>query len=479
MLLKLPCFGTTIPAISALDKATIDSIHALRKALIDSSHYNSSLRPRPGASGKHNHAGWIRFFYGIKHPAIDGQREEDRVHEKGPSYGSPLELAALIAFWLDRFIFPGPSCDTLSSGIFLWASLLARGIRLPLASLFLGGLYTRLDQIPRQLKASFGRYNINCYMDQFFLLTFLCERFKGYVPKPKLPRGFNVVRRDFTVPRAWAWINAKPKCLLATIIDDGSAFQFRPYLSDILGYESPSHLYGFTTSQDLNDLSRQHEGVHDFWRLCCGARTLPGLVITDNMIGPSSGLCSCSYRPDRVARQFGWDQLPACLSWEVDEIKDVLSRLTLVDPPRGGNDDANEYFLPAEEKYAYGVSPAWLSLHIDMLEHLRRCEAYDPLRWHRPFPPSSRGIDIIHGDPYYSLSGISHSEEGSSGKKRRDKGKKRIASESPPPPSKHSRSRPFVQTPPSHPHDVTNAGKAPRSASPVQTPVGGNFALLF
>ena len=98
VLLRLPCFEVAIPAISALDKVTIDSTHALKKALTDSSHYNSSLRLCPSTSGKHNHAGWIRFFYGIKHPAIDGQHEEDRIHEKGPSYGSPLELAAFIAF---------------------------------------------------------------------------------------------------------------------------------------------------------------------------------------------------------------------------------------------------------------------------------------------------------------------------------------------------------------------------------------------
>ena len=42
-------------------------------------------------------------------------------------------------------MFVGPSGELVSSGICVIASLLVEGKRLPLAPLYLGSLYTRLD----------------------------------------------------------------------------------------------------------------------------------------------------------------------------------------------------------------------------------------------------------------------------------------------------------------------------------------------
>ena len=43
--------------------------------------------------------------------------------------------------------FLGPPSESLSPGIFALAAILSEGVRLPLAPLFLGGLYARLDWI--------------------------------------------------------------------------------------------------------------------------------------------------------------------------------------------------------------------------------------------------------------------------------------------------------------------------------------------
>ena len=169
VLAKLPCFGSCNFTACDFEQSTLDIINALRASWTETTHYGSNLESRPpGKTCKATHAAWVRYFFGILEPPPEGQPEGERHFTKGPAYRSDLEVPALIAFWLDRFVFPGPSSESISPGIFVLAALLSEGVRLPLAPLFLGGLYARLDQIQAQLEISFGRYGVNSFIDHFF-----------------------------------------------------------------------------------------------------------------------------------------------------------------------------------------------------------------------------------------------------------------------------------------------------------------------
>ena len=157
-------------------------------------------------------------------------------------------------------------------------------------------------------------------------------------------------------------------------------------------------------------------------------------------------------------------------------MKDVLSCLTLVDPPRGGNDDVNEYFLSTEEKYDYSVSPAWLYLHVDMLEHLQLCEVYDPSRWRCPFPPSSRGIDIIHGNLTILFLAFHILRKVHPVRRGKIKGRSGLPLSLPSSLEAFS-FKAICRDSPFSPPGCLRMLRSPRSASPAQTPVGGNFAL--
>lgn len=60
--------------------------------------------------------------------------------------------------WLSHFIFPRLPMDGPSTRMFSLAALLSRGLDVPLAALFLGTLYRRLDDTFLTLRESVGRY---------------------------------------------------------------------------------------------------------------------------------------------------------------------------------------------------------------------------------------------------------------------------------------------------------------------------------
>jgi len=119
--------------LSALGDFDITSSQALPPSVIEVA---KSLKESP----KTNYPGWIKRFFGI----VD---KEGTVTKRGPMAKSPLALPALISFWLDRYVFPGPPHDNINPAIFTLAALLASGRRLPLAPLYLGTLYSLLDQL--------------------------------------------------------------------------------------------------------------------------------------------------------------------------------------------------------------------------------------------------------------------------------------------------------------------------------------------
>ncbi|KAJ1408171.1 Aminotransferase-like, plant mobile domain [Sesbania bispinosa] len=221
---------------------------------------------------KYTYATWVHFFLG-DFPSSD-------LFEAGPDHPQSLERAAFVSFWLSRYVFLSPPWESVSLAVFTVASLLAEGVRLPLGSFYLGGLYGRLDQLQEQMYFSYGRFSINSCVDVVFLQIFLYERFLCYGPVKRVP---------------------KPPCM------------DRIYLE-------PS----FSTQ---NDKSSRTKGVYDFWLLCLYPHVLPGFIITDT-VGLFGGvLFPFHYRPDRVCRQFGLDLPPLPLDLDSYVLADRIGRV--------------------------------------------------------------------------------------------------------------------------------------------------------
>ena len=85
------------------------------------------------------------------------------------------------------YVFIGLPNDAVSPGLFMVACLLAKGRRLPLDLMFLGNLYTWLDQAKEQLKTSFSHFDVNSFVATVFLQCFLFEHFPTYAPVRVIP----------------------------------------------------------------------------------------------------------------------------------------------------------------------------------------------------------------------------------------------------------------------------------------------------
>ncbi|KAJ1400917.1 Aminotransferase-like, plant mobile domain [Sesbania bispinosa] len=213
VLLKLPVFGDYDISSSPVGSHLIDMAKELKAATVESARYSQEFLAKRRAtpvlsdptnktppkkvrgtgnvlpperrknmreSFKYTFATWVRYFF--------GDYDAGRNFHPGPMISQPLKRAAFIAFWLSKYVFLGPPWESVSSGVFLLACLLAEGTCLPLASFFLGGLYGRLiDQIQDQMFSSFGRFPINSFMDLVFLQYFMYECFPEYAPVRTVP----------------------------------------------------------------------------------------------------------------------------------------------------------------------------------------------------------------------------------------------------------------------------------------------------
>ncbi|KAJ1404547.1 Aminotransferase-like, plant mobile domain, partial [Sesbania bispinosa] len=201
---------------------------------------------------KYTYATWILYFF--------GDYDAHKVFFPGPSLSQPLKRAAFIAFWLSRYVFPGPPWESVSSSVFIFSSLLAEGVRLPLASFYLGGLYGRFDQ------------------------CFLFERFPEYAPVRIVPEpsaGRDAARVE---PRVWGWCSGRPRKSLLHLFDSEDKFVYRPYTMNFLPGVEPLHrLYHQDSFSSRNSRSSGYEGVFDLWRLILSPQCLPGFIITDTV----------------------------------------------------------------------------------------------------------------------------------------------------------------------------------------------------
>ncbi|QHO52456.1 uncharacterized protein DS421_2g39500 [Arachis hypogaea] len=197
---------------------------------------------------KYSYSNWSRYFFG---DFLNGE------FVPAPAVSSYLRGAAFVAYWLKR---------------------------LPLAPMYLGSLYTRLDQFFQQLKVAHGRFPVLSFIDEIFLQLFLFEWFSLFAPTPH------------------------PSKSLEDVIDLEENFCFRPYVTSYQPDTSAIHrIYSACLEHDRNNISIGQDGVYDFWLLCTSPTPLPGLIVMDRDFHCGALICPVIYRLDRVLFQ---EELP-------------------------------------------------------------------------------------------------------------------------------------------------------------------------
>ncbi|KAH7853922.1 hypothetical protein Vadar_008146 [Vaccinium darrowii] len=229
--------------------------------------------------------------------------EDEPLHgSKGEGFRKSGYLAAFLTLWLSLHVFPGPPEGGVDPNLFGIAAILSTGKSVPLAPLFLGTLYKRLDLIVPAARLSKGRYDICTYVHTGFLGMFFYERFASCAP---LPNEFETGQNEC---RASRWVNGatddggthilRVRGGLASVIDDESAFLPWPYVEDVEGIE-PFGIYSKeTTTVSMGALKADRKSHVVLNMLIPGG--LPCYV--GGIFGEGS------YNPMRVARQFGLDQ---------------------------------------------------------------------------------------------------------------------------------------------------------------------------
>ncbi|KAJ1441853.1 CHD3-type chromatin-remodeling factor PICKLE [Sesbania bispinosa] len=139
---------------------------------------------------------------------------------------------------------------------------------------------------------------------------FLYERFPDYGPARRIAK---LLVGDNSPPeyRVRGWSLGHPLQPLVNLIDDEGSFVFRPYTSSFfLGLRGVDRIYLEPPFSTRNNKGSRIEGVFDFWLLCVRPHVLLGFIVTDTVGIIGGALFPFSYRPDRVCRQFGFDQPP-------------------------------------------------------------------------------------------------------------------------------------------------------------------------
>ncbi|GAV57204.1 PMD domain-containing protein, partial [Cephalotus follicularis] len=137
---------------------------------------------------------------------------------------------AFISFLLSRYVFSGLPVDGVNKGFFLLAIKIAKVERLPVAPLFVGSLYKRLDLYKKSMEASLRCNVVLCFVDTTTLQLFLWDHYRDYAPK--------VVNSEVAF-REWLRYMPKPQTNLMDFLDEESEFDFRPYTHDT---SSPENL---------------------------------------------------------------------------------------------------------------------------------------------------------------------------------------------------------------------------------------------
>lgn len=142
---------------------------------------------------------------------------------------------------LMSIMFLSPSEDNLHSLVFAMATLLAQRKQVVLGALFLGSLFSRLDECAHNMVRSVGRYDVVSYVEANFLQMFLWERFCHLAPQPLefepvppvVVNGVQKVQTSRLVDRSRRWFGASwsetQRRTLRHVIDEEASFVFCPY----------------------------------------------------------------------------------------------------------------------------------------------------------------------------------------------------------------------------------------------------------
>ncbi|KAF7116967.1 hypothetical protein RHSIM_RhsimUnG0008800 [Rhododendron simsii] len=300
VLMRLSTRGSVALDPSNLSPADARLVERLRKAYTEAGKYGSRFdregRVRaPPKSGKTSWGCWLRYFFkdlpppGTAPPA--GQASEFH----GKMYDSDLHLAGFLVYWLSFFVIPEFPYEGPNYTVFPLAVSLARGDFVPLGPLFLGSLFHRLDQVHADTERSIGRYDMVSVVHTQFLMAFCFEHFPSLAPSPA-----DISEGEEPRPRIMRWSGVSSTKPWGKRIDDADAFLPRPYAEPVEG-ALPTSFF----SEDDRVVDFQTEGVSvsasalAAFAAACPC-SLPALC--------AEGARSVLYRPDRVARQFGYDQ---------------------------------------------------------------------------------------------------------------------------------------------------------------------------
>ncbi|CAL5395888.1 unnamed protein product [Camellia sinensis] len=213
---------------------------------------------------------------------------------EGDKWGSVEHLAAFITYWLSQYILMGRSQDGICHELFPLGAILASGRPIPLAPLFLGGLYRRLDMYQEGVDRSKGRYDVTSFLPTTFLQLFLYERFPSLASMPKV---FSIKESE---PRSARWAERCVQGSLASIFDFEDKFVARSYAMPICGVSS-TIAYRLDDCELVLEPGVSYLGDADsVMVLSTVSGYLPYFV--DGTYG------MVAYNPLRAARQFGLDQ---------------------------------------------------------------------------------------------------------------------------------------------------------------------------
>ncbi|GAV70635.1 PMD domain-containing protein [Cephalotus follicularis] len=120
-----------------------------------------SLKASNVGSARATFSSWIKYHFGS---AVD-EKKCLLDFEKGKGFKPKLNLAAFIAFWLSRYVFPCLLVDGVNRSLFMLAIKISKGDRFYLAPLFVGSLYKRLDLYKRSMEAFLGHNYVLCFVD--------------------------------------------------------------------------------------------------------------------------------------------------------------------------------------------------------------------------------------------------------------------------------------------------------------------------
>ncbi|KAG5536632.1 hypothetical protein RHGRI_024155 [Rhododendron griersonianum] len=203
--------------------------------------------------------------------------------------------SGFLVYWLSFFVIPDFPYEGPNHTVFPLAVSLARRDIIPLGPLFLGSLFHHLDQVHANTERSLGRYDMVSVVHTQFLMAFCFEHFPSLAPSP-----VDLSWSEEPCPRITRWSGVSSTKPWGRRIDDVGTFFPRPYAELVEGvlptnfFSEDDRIVDFQT----NGVAVSSSALAAFAAACpC---SLPALC--------AEGTRSVLYRPDRVARQFGYDQ---------------------------------------------------------------------------------------------------------------------------------------------------------------------------